>query len=176
MIRAAALLAVLNACAPRLTGGAEAFRGSKVDWKAVDLKGAPVDLGALRGEVVLVDFWATWCEPCRFSMPHHEELHRAYGEKGLRVVGVSVDEDPRMIEPYAKELGVSFQLLWDKGGGETARRIGIQRLPTTLLLDRTGVVLHVFEGWFPSTAAQMERALAEMLATEPTQPRAAETK
>jgi thiol-disulfide isomerase/thioredoxin len=165
-ILCAGALSAFAACVHAPAGGAEAFRGSRVDWKVTDLSGAPFDLASLRGQVVVIDFWATWCEPCRASMPHHESLHRKFGDKGLRVIGISMDEDARMVEPFAREVGVTFTLLWDKGGAETARRIGLQRIPTTLVLGRDGTALSVYEGWFPSTAGKIEQDVVQALAAE----------
>ena len=171
MTRTALILTLLlAACQHTPEGGAESFLGSRVDW-TLDSPGEDpskkVEFASFRGRVVLVDFWASWCEPCLAAMPFHESLRTLYGERGFEVIGVSVDEDPRMIVPFAEGVGVTFPLAWDKGGKHAARRVGIRRIPTSLLLDRQGVVQRVYEGWFPAFERRIPRDVESLLDGEP---------
>jgi thiol-disulfide isomerase/thioredoxin len=96
-----------------------------------------------RGKVLIVNFWATWCAPCREEIPGFVKFQQAYGPAGLQFVGIAIDQKPRVI-PYAQEMGINYPLL--VGGLETmdfARQLGnrMSVLPFTLVLDRTGKVV-----------------------------------
>ena len=110
------------------------------DFSVKDLQGSPVSSADLRGRVVLVDFWATWCQPCKKEMPGYQKLAEKYGARGLVVIGFKFDNMPDMENPlaFAKGIGVHYPLavatddLKQKFGG-------IEGLPTTILYDRQGV-------------------------------------
>jgi len=101
------------------------------------LAGERVSLTGLRGRVVLLNFWATWCLECRPEMPVLERLHRELAPQGLAVLGVNVREEPRVIRPYAVELGLTFPLVLDPEG-RIQRGYGVVGLPTTFLIGRDG--------------------------------------
>lgn len=113
-------------------------------YAAPSLAGDTVSLGALRGKVVLLNVWATWCAPCRWEMPALDRLHRALRDRGLEVVAVSVDAAPGgpdgAVREMVEELGLSFTVLVDPAG-EVRRRFGVSGLPTTFLIGRDGTVL-----------------------------------
>ena len=101
------------------------------------LDAGPLALGDLRGRVVVVNFWATWCLECRPEMPVLERLHRRFGEQGLTIVGVNAREDRETIRRYARDLGLSFPLVLDPGG--TINGVyGVIGLPTTFVVARDG--------------------------------------
>jgi thiol-disulfide isomerase/thioredoxin len=79
----------------------------------MDRSGQAVTLASLAGQVVIVDFWATWCEPCRQELPQLERLHKQYGGQGLRIVGVSVDKEPERLKAYLDKLPLSFSVVHD---------------------------------------------------------------
>ena len=101
------------------------------------VSGAPISLAKLRGNVVLLTFWATWCAECRSEMPMFERLHSAFVKQGLRVLGLNVREAPEKIQNYAKELGLTFPLALDPEG-KISRSYGVVGLPTTILIARDG--------------------------------------
>jgi thiol-disulfide isomerase/thioredoxin len=114
-------------------------------YAAPTLAGDTLALEALRGRVVLLNVWATWCAPCRTEMPALERLYRRFRARGLEVVAVSVDAAPLgsaadVVRPMVEELGVSFPILLDPDG-VVSRRFGVTGLPTTLLIGRDGRVL-----------------------------------
>jgi thiol-disulfide isomerase/thioredoxin len=92
----------------------------------------------LRGKVVLLDFWASWCGPCRRSMPHIEALHREYGRKGLVVLGVNA-EPAAKANDYLQANGITFPTLIDNGGA-VGQQFQVRGIPTTVLIDRSGRV------------------------------------
>src|SRR5512146_2233764 len=112
----AALLA--SACAgSRPPWRAPPLVGKSVDVAAPDLSGRPVRVNDDVGMVRVVDFFATWCEPCRAQLPFLDRLARELGPKGLSVYAVSFDEDRAAVEAFQRDTGVAFPVLWDKGGG-----------------------------------------------------------
>jgi peroxiredoxin len=116
--------------------------GSRLpDFSLKDLQGREISSADLRGKVVLVDFWATWCQPCKKEMPGYQKLTDLYGSRGFAVVGLKFDTMKDMEDPvvFAKEIGVRYPLavatdeLKEKFGG-------IEGLPTTMIYDRQGVL------------------------------------
>jgi thiol-disulfide isomerase/thioredoxin len=116
--------------------------------------------------VRVVDFWATWCEPCREAMPGLDQMARELGMRGLQVYGVSFDEDRAQIAPFLKQVPVTFAILFDRGGEGLAEAFEVTRLPTTIVADRRGSIRAVYRGWTPERAAE-ERRLVEQLLDEP---------
>lgn len=109
--------------------------------RLVSLTGETVDIAALRGRVVLVNFWATWCPPCVEEMPSLEKLHRTLGPEGLVVVGVSVDEDEAALRAFVQKVGVTFPTLRDPGGRGPAAAYRTTGYPETYVLDPRGVLI-----------------------------------
>ncbi|MEN9579064.1 MAG: hypothetical protein RJA70_2073 [Pseudomonadota bacterium] len=104
-----------------------------------------ISLGDLKGKVVVVDFWATWCDPCRESFPSYEKLAQEFPDT-LAVVGVSVDEEPDGIADFGKSTGVKFPLLWDEGG-KVAELYAPPKMPTSFVIDQEGVLRHIHAGY-----------------------------
>jgi thiol-disulfide isomerase/thioredoxin len=173
MVRVAvALAALLAACARSpLVPPASPLVGQAADVTAATLDGVEVRVGAHQGKVRVVDFWASWCDPCRDQLPFLDRLARAYEADGLSVYAVSFDEDRAALERFLEEAPVSFPVMWDKGGATLSERFAVTRLPTTLLVDRAGVVREVHLGYAPEEGRKVEdavrRLLAEPSATEP---------
>lgn len=110
-------------------------------YAAFTMDGTPVGLADLKGEAVLLNVWATWCKPCREEIPALDSLHREFGPRGFRVVGVSIDviTDTMEIAGFARALGASYDLWLDPDDkvSTTFRAIGV---PSTALIDRHGVL------------------------------------
>jgi peroxiredoxin len=123
--------------------------------------GAPISLAKLRGRVVLLTFWASWCAECRPEMPMFERLHGDFAKQGLSILGLNVREDPAQIRRYAKALGLTFPLVLDRKG-EISKSYGVIGLPTTILIARDGRTAALAVGprdWDSAAARQVLQAL-----------------
>ncbi|MCC7000972.1 MAG: TlpA family protein disulfide reductase [Gemmatimonadaceae bacterium] len=129
------------------------------------LSGPDIALDSLRGDVVLLNVWATWCKPCRQEIPALDSLHRAFAPQGLRVVGVSIDlegEEQRIAE-FAKELGASYALWHDPDDNVSSTFLAIG-VPATFLIDRDGVLRWRHHGPVTYADSSLNAALATALA------------
>ena len=111
------------------------------DFSVTDLRGQSLSSPNLRGKVVLVDFWATWCQPCKKEMPGYQKLANRYGAQGFVVIGFKFDTMPDMEDPlqFAREIGVRYPLAVATDSLKQ-RFGGIEGLPTTMLYDRQGIL------------------------------------
>ena len=134
-------------------------------WSGITaLSGAPSSLSALKGKVAILDFWASWCGPCRMVAPRLGALRDRYGAQGLAVVGVTTDE-PEIAARSAEKFKMKYPSVVD-ANGETSRAYGITGLPTMILVDRAGVVRDVFIGFDPTGEgeARLEAVIKRLLA------------
>jgi cytochrome c biogenesis protein CcmG/thiol:disulfide interchange protein DsbE len=110
-----------------------------------DASGKAVSLRDYHGKVVLLDFWATWCHGCKEEIPWFAEFHRKYTDKGLTVVGVSMDDEGwKVITPFVKNAGVPYQIVL--GDDATGKHYGISSMPDTFLIDRDGRIAASYSG------------------------------
>ncbi len=155
-------LPLLACAAPRARERASASVGEPLALVAPDLEGRSVDVGAEAGTVRVVDFWATWCEPCKDAMPVLDRMARDLGPRGLRVYGVSVDDDRQAISAFLRDRPVSFSILWDRGAARLSR-IDASFMPVTLVVDRRGVIRYVDQGWDPERARRQRERVEALL-------------
>ena len=125
-----------------------------------------------RGNVVMINIWATWCKPCIVEMPSIEQLHQSYAPRGLKIIAVSVD-DPgtdEQIREFVKRLGLTFEILHDQGGqvGNVSRLYNADRYPETVIIGRDGIIRKKFSG-ATDWNSPVNRALIERLLEEPTE-------
>ena len=150
----------------RSSEGKSSDVGSALVLSAPDLGGQVIDVGAQQGHVRIVDFWATWCEPCKEALPALDALARDLASRGLAVYAVSIDEDREQISRFLAERPVAFTVLWDQGAARVSR-YHVTYMPITLLVDRAGVIRHVHQGWEPGRAEQERREVEALLAEGP---------
>jgi peroxiredoxin len=133
------------------------------DFSLPDSHGDIQRLSAFRGRVVLLNFWATWCPPCRADMPTLENFYQAHRDRGLTVLAVSSDQQGRaVVAPFLMEYGLSFTALLDLAG-EVTRMYGVSSLPTTYLLDRQGRLVTVAIGGSLWTDTESQELIAALL-------------
>jgi peroxiredoxin len=152
----------LALAASTVASGAIAPQSSAPDFTLRTMEGPNVRLKEQRGRVVMVNFWATWCGPCRQEMPHLERLHRKYKSTGLVLLGVNVDDDARKAAELAAKLGVSFPMLYDTDKA-VSKLYDLATMPSTVLIDRDGTVRFVHRGYFSGYEENYERQIRELL-------------
>jgi peroxiredoxin len=131
--------------------GATAWAGVGKGQKAPEfalptLKGQTVSLASLRGKVVLVDFWAQWCEPCKKELPELDKLAKSYAGKGVVVLAVNIDKQRANAERLVKQLGLSLDVLLDPAGS-VAGSYDPPKMPSSFVVDKHGIVRYVNEGF-----------------------------
>jgi cytochrome c biogenesis protein CcmG/thiol:disulfide interchange protein DsbE len=134
-----------------------------------DLNGRTIDLAAMRGKVVAVNFWATWCPPCKAEIPELAALWRAQRDRCFEILAVTEDSPPEEIARAMVELGIPYPVVVDPDG-KAADRYGVPGFPRTYLVDTEGVVRQVFEG--AVRRSTLEEALRPLLPPAGTCPRA----
>jgi len=110
--------------------------------------GENIKLSELRGQVVLVNFWASWCGPCRQEMPILEKLYKKYESLGFVILGVNVDDDPAQAESLLKLIGVSFPVLFDSDK-KISEKYGVAAMPSSFFIDRDGKLRSEHKGYLP---------------------------
>jgi thiol-disulfide isomerase/thioredoxin len=133
---------------PLTNDDANAAKPLKLDALALPkLDGTKWTLASERGQVVLLDVWATWCDPCRDSLPMYHDFNKEYGPKGLKVWAINVDAESKGIEPFLKELKVQVPVLVDPNGAIAEQTLKVKVMPTSFLFDRKGTLRYVHEGF-----------------------------
>jgi peroxiredoxin len=122
----------------------------------------PIALSSLRGRVVVLEFWAIWCGPCRMTMPTLEGWHGKYGAQGLSVVGITTDPADKAAV-FAERNGIHYTTASDVSG-TTTQGYGVRNIPALYVIDRRGVIREVALGYEPAQEAQVERVIQQLLA------------
>lgn len=161
---AAVLLGAATACLPAGDDVVEVGRPAP-RYAAMSLQGDSVSLASLRGDVVLLNIWATWCHPCRTEIPELERLHEQYQARGLHVVGVSVDVggEDEAVAAFGKEYGMTYPV-WRDPDGRVSTLFAAIGVPATYLIGRDGTLLWRKVG--PVTEAELAPRIEEALGAE----------
>lgn len=123
----------------------------------------PTGLAPVEGKVVWVDFWASWCVPCRRSFPWMNTMQRKYGEQGLQIIAVNLDKERAAADGFLAEVPAEFSLRFDPAG-HLAREFKVQSMPSSYLLDADGNVLASHFGFRTADAADYEKTIQDALA------------
>jgi thiol-disulfide isomerase/thioredoxin len=160
-----AILLVLTAACEAPRGGPPRVGDPVPAYAAATLQGQPASLESLKGAPVLMNVWATWCHPCRTEMPDLERLHRERGPRGLKVIGVSIDERGQegAIRQFLGEFGISYPI-WLDPDDHVSPAFGLIGVPGTYLISRDGVLLWSRVGPLSADDPALGRALDQALA------------
>lgn len=121
-----------------------------------------LDLTPYRGKVVYLDFWASWCGPCRLSFPFMDTLYDSYPPKDLVVIAVNVDRDPAQARNFLRQNPANFTLFFDSSG-KAASRFNVTDMPTSILIGRDGRVRYVHKGFYEKNEPLYRQQIAQLL-------------
>jgi peroxiredoxin len=162
-MRATWLLVLLSTVCLGLTAQAANVGTPAPDFVLTARDGGKVRLADLKGDVVMINFWASWCGPCRQEMPLLSQLQTKYEPLGFKLLGVNVEPDTQAALAWLKDVTVTFPILFDTSS-EVAGRFGVEGMPSTVFVDRAGNVRYVHRGYKPgdeSKYADMIRSLVK---------------
>ena len=134
---------------------------SAPDFTLRDLRGNQVRLSDFRGQPIVLNFWATWCSPCRVEIPHLEALYTKYKDQGLVVLGMNTETDYMKVKRFA-EPRISYTVLLD--GGTQAQGYDVSGIPCTYYIDREGIIRHRSIGFGPGDEVMIEEKIKALLA------------
>lgn len=123
------------------------------------------DLGKYRGQVVYLDFWASWCGPCLQSFPWLAQMHETYSDQGLRIVAINLDKDRKAADRFLKKVPSPFEVIFDPNGS-LARQYEVSGMPHSFLFDRQGNALSNHIGFLASEKQQRQAAIVDALAAK----------
>jgi thiol-disulfide isomerase/thioredoxin len=127
------------------------------------LQDKPSSLQQYKGKVIYLDFWASWCAPCRTSFPLLNKLHEKLKDKGFEVVAINLDEDKTNAEKFLKEIPVDFTILRDSTG-EWSDKFVVESMPTSFIIDKQGVIQNIHHGFTSGDINELELKVSDLLA------------
>jgi len=140
---------------------------SAPDFTLKTIEGQEITLSGLRGKVVLLDFWATWCGPCKESIPHLTQLYKNYQDKGFELIGMSLDKsgEVEMVRRFVKSMDIPYPIIMTPE--DVARNYKITGLPTTVLIDKEGKVREKIVGFNSTIGQQIAARVSELTSEKP---------
>jgi thiol-disulfide isomerase/thioredoxin len=153
------LLGAALSIAPVLAGDAT---GPAAEFKLPARTGEAVSLSGLKGQVVLINFWATWCGPCRKEMPLLEQIQKKYASLGFTMLGVNVEEDTTMMDTFLKDVPVTFPILLDPANG-VSKLYNVSAMPSTVIVDRKGNIRYLHQGYKPGDESTYQDMIRQLI-------------
>ncbi len=153
-----AILFLLSAFSVQAAG----ISGKAPDFTLKSRSGKNIRLSDFRGSVVLLNFWASWCGPCRQEMPILNAMHKRYKKLGFAVVGVNVEQDNRKAKNYLKDVKVSFPILYDTASS-VSKLYKVAAMPTTVIIDRNGNMRYLHLGYKPGYEKDYKKQVKKLL-------------
>jgi len=161
-----ALLFTLVLALPGVFASASAWAvtetGPAANFTLKSASGENIRLSEYRGQVVLINFWASWCGPCRQEMPHLEAIQQKYAELGFTVFGVNVEQDRVMADRVLRDIPVSFPILFDDEN-TVSQVYDVDAMPATVLVDRNGEIRYMHRGYKPGYELEYERQIKTLI-------------
>ncbi|KPK39622.1 MAG: redoxin [Gammaproteobacteria bacterium SG8_47] len=142
--------------------GATVLQGPAPDFTLKSQSGSNLKLSEFRGQVVMLNFWASWCGPCRQEMPLIEQLHQRYSPLGFTVLGINVEEDSRKAQELLREIRVSFPILFDTQNS-ASKLYDVSAMPSTVFVDRDGNLRYLHKGYKPGYEHEYEKQIKALL-------------
>lgn len=136
--------------------------GPAPDFTLKSRSGKNIKLSELRGNVVMVNFWASWCGPCRQEMPLLQQLYDRYKDMGFTLLGVNVDEEPAAADKMLKDIAVNFPVLYDSKNS-VSEQYQVKAMPSTFMVDRDGNVRFLHEGYKPGYEDEYQQQIRSLL-------------
>lgn len=161
-------LALSTVLALHFVGPSTSVATESVNTRGVNLPaldGSHRSLESFQGQVLYLDFWASWCAPCKRSLPWMNSLQEKYGAKGLQVVAINLDTERSEAEKFLASLKPNFVVLFDPQG-QTPNSYPVQTMPTSFLIDRSGKLVASFKGFCESEASKIEEAVSKQLTAD----------
>lgn len=157
-----ALALIIPHCAPK-----KEEPGVAPDFALKTLEGQEITLTGLKGKVILLDFWATWCGPCKESVPHLSDLYKNYRDKGFELIGMSTDKegDIEMVRRFVKSMDIPYPIIMTPD--EVVRKYKVTGLPTTILIDRRGKTREKIVGFNSVIGKQIISKVEELIGENP---------
>jgi thiol-disulfide isomerase/thioredoxin len=157
--RIAALAAILTLALPAWVGAADVQAPA---FTLQSLDGRTVTLTQFKGEVVMINFWASWCGPCRQEMPLLDSIYKQYKDMGFTLLGVNVEPDSHNANAWLKQTPVSYPILYDPKS-QVSQLYQVQAMPTTVIVDRQGIVRFVHNGYLPGDENQYMNSIRALI-------------
>lgn len=156
------IFALLLSCMVIPLAAADGVGGAAPDFSLQSKSGDEVALSDFKGDVVMVNFWATWCGPCRQEMPKLEALYERYHDLGFTLLGVNVEEDTSGVAKFLQETSVSFKILLDRNN-DVSKLYKVVAMPSTVLIDRNGNLRYVHHGYEPGYEDEYQTQIRSLL-------------
>ena len=144
------------------TANSANIQGKAPNFTLKSNTGKNIKLSELRGQVVLLNFWASWCGPCRQEMPLLEKLQQRYSALGFTVLGVNVEEDSSKAKSLLKDIPVSFPILFDTKN-TVSEQYKVSAMPSTVMIDRNGNMRYLHKGYKPGDEAQYKKWVKQLI-------------
>ncbi|MFO7602610.1 MAG: TlpA disulfide reductase family protein [Gammaproteobacteria bacterium] len=141
---------------------AQALKGPATDFTLKSRDGKNIKLSELRGQVVMINFWASWCGPCRQEMPLLEDIHNKYSALGFTLLGVNVEEDSSKANAYLRDVSVTFPILYDTKNS-VSKAYNISAMPSTVMVDRDGNLRYLHHGYKPGYEKEYEKQIKALI-------------
>jgi thiol-disulfide isomerase/thioredoxin len=141
---------------------AKTLQGEAPDFTLKSNSGKNLRLSELRGQVVMINFWASWCGPCRQEMPILDALHKRYAKAGFSVLGVNVEQDSGLADQLLKDIPVSFPVLYDPDS-VVSKLYAVDAMPSTVMVDRDGRMRYLHRGYKPGYEDDYRDQIVELL-------------
>jgi len=132
------------------------------DFTLASNQGKNIKLSELSGQVVMINFWASWCGPCRQEMPLLDAMYKKYSPLGFTLLGVNVEEDSKPGKKLIRDLKVTFPILYDTSN-KVSKMYNVQAMPTTVIVDRNGRVRYVHQGYAPGAEEKYAKEVSKLI-------------